>query len=287
MSSFQDKRNLKYVINIGTDSFDEKGDNVLTLSGLRSSLYIDKAGGYQMGTLRAKIYGVNIKSMNAATTLQWKPKLRIKNTIQVFANDAPIFGGNIVNAWADLRSIPQGFLFIFAQSCFFPLITPVQPRSYKGTVAAETIFAQLAASMKLAFENSGVHVNLDNVYLDNTDLEQVRTLARMIDCNLYIDDTILAITPKHAARSLEVPLVSADTGLVGYPTFDGVGVAFKTLYNPAIHFGGQVQLQSELPQANGTWRVTGVSHFLESEKPGGEWFSHIRGNENGLAIITR
>jgi len=75
--------------------------------------------------------------------------------------------------------------------------------------------------------------------------------------------------------------------LVGYPTFDGVGVNFQALFNPAVTFGGSIKLETDVQQAAGEWVVTSVSHRLECERPVGAWFSSIRGNANGLAVTGR
>ena len=103
--------------------------------------------------------------------------------------------------------------------------------------------------------------------------------------SLYIDDKVLAITNKYAPRKGLIPEISAQSGLVGYPTFDGIGVNFQTLFNPAITFGGSVKLTTDVKAAEGEWIVVSVAHRLESEKPGGAWFSTVRGNVNGLAVI--
>ena len=81
-----------------------------------------------------------------------------------------------------------------------------------------------------------------------------------------------------------MPFICANSGLVGYPGFDGVGVTFKILFNPAVLFGGRVKLETDIVRAAGVWVVSSVAHNLESEKPDGAWFSTIRGNASGLAI---
>lgn len=292
MPSFDDKKDLRIVVTLGTGTFNSAGDNQITLKGFRTSIDIDKAGGMQMSTLRAKIYGVRADDMAAVTTLQWKPGTRIANTVKVFAiagsTETLIFGGNIVNAWGDYQSMPDVFLYIQAQAAFYAQIVPVAPRSYKGAVRVADAMADIAKSMVLTFENAGVDVTLADVYLSNTDLEQARELAKMANVDLYVDDEILAITPRQGSRQVDtIPLISRETGLVGYPTFDGIGVTFMTLFNPGITFGGRVRLDTDLPQAAGEWVVTSVAHRLETWRAGGPWYSVIRGNANGLAITGR
>ncbi len=291
MPSFENKKALRFVVTLGTGKFGSSNNDTITLQGFRATADIDKAGGMMMGTLRAKIYGVKQADMNSVTTLQWKPGSRIANTVEVFAIDGAaetlVFAGNIVNAWGDYQNMPDVFLHIQAQSAFFNTLKAVPPRSFKGRVDVATVMGQIARDLGYTFENNGVTTQLVDVYLPNTGMEQAKDLARAAGCDLYLDDKILAITPPNVPRKVIIPLISSASGLVGYPTFDGVGVNFQTLFNPAITFGGSVKLVTDVQQAAGEWVVTSVGHRLESEKPGGAWFSNVRGNANGLAVVGR
>jgi len=291
MPSFSNKKQLRFVITLGTGKFGSSNNDQIMLQGFRAIADIDKAGGMMMGTLRAKIFGVKQVDMNSVTTLQWKPGTLIPNTVEVFAIDGAaetlVFAGNIVNAWADYQSMPDVYLHIQAQSAFFNALKAIPPRSFKGGVDVASVMAQIARDLGYTFENNGVTTQLIDVYLPNTGMEQAKDLARAAGCDLYLDDKILAITPPNVPRKVIIPLISPASGLVGYPTFDGVGVNFQTLFNPAVTFGGSVKLETDVQQAAGEWVVTSVGHRLESEKPGGAWFSTIRGNQNGLAVTGR
>jgi len=291
MPSFENKKALRFVITLGTGKFGSSDNDVVTLQGFRATADIDKAGGMMMGTLRAKIYGVKQADMNSITTLQWKPGTLIPNTVEVFAIDGAaetlVFAGNIVNAWADYQGMPDVYLHIQAQAAFFNSLKAIPPRSFKGRVDVASVMAQIARDLGYTFENNGVTTQLVDVYLPNTGMEQAKDLARAAGCDMYLDDKILAITPPNVPRRVIIPLISPASGLVGYPTFDGVGVNFQTLFNPAVTFGGSIKLETDVQQAAGEWVVTSVGHRLESEKPGGAWFSRIRGNANGLAVVGR
>ena len=288
MPSFSNKKQLRFLITLGTGKFGSSNNNQITLQGFRSQIDIDKAGGMMMGTLRAKIFGVSQSDMNSATTLQWKTGLLIPNTIEVFAIDGAaetlVFAGNVVNAWADYQNMPDVFLHVQAQAAFFNQLKPISPRSFKGQIDAASVMSQIARDLGYSFENNGVSVRLTDVYLPNTGLEQAKDLARAAGCDLYLDDKTLAITPPNMPRKGVVPLMSPTSGLIGYPTFDGVGVNFQSLFNPAVTFGGAIKLETDVQQAAGQWIVTSVAYRLESEKPGGAWFMQIRGNQSGLAI---
>lgn len=291
MPSFDSKKQLRFVVTLGTGKFGSSNNDQITMQGFRAIADIDKAGGMMMGTLRAKIFGVKQADMNSVTTLQWKAGLLIPNTVEVFAIDGAaetlVFAGNIVNAWADYQSMPDVYLHIQAQSAFFNALKAIPPRSFKGRVDVASVMAQIARDLGYIFENNGVTTQLTDVYLPNTGMEQAKDLARAAGCDLYLDNKILAITPPNVPRKVIIPLISPASGLVGYPTFDGVGVNFQTLFNPAVTFGGSVKLETDVQQAAGEWVVTSVGHRLESEKPGGAWFSNVRGNQNGLAVTGR
>lgn len=288
MPSFSNKKQLRFVITLGTGKFGSSNNDTVTLQGFRAIADIDKAGGMMMGTLKAKIYGVKQADMNSITTLQWKPQTWIPNTVEVFAIDGTaetlIFAGNIVNAWADYQGMPDVFLHIQAQAAFFNALKAIPPRSFKGAIDTPSVMAQIAADLGYTFENNGVTTQLTDLYLPNTGLEQAKDLARAAGCDLYLDDKVLAITPPNVPRKALIPVISPTSGLIGYPTFDGVGVNFQALFNPGVTFGGSIKLETDVQQAAGEWIVTSVAHRLESEKPGGAWYSTIRGNANGLAV---
>jgi len=289
MTSFSDKKQLRFVITLGTDTFDEAGNNQIVLQGFRASVDVDKAGGVQMSTLRAKIYGVSAADMASITTLQWRPRTLIPNTVEVFAIDGDaetlVFAGNIINAWGDFQNMPDVFLHIQAQAAFFAQIKAIPPRSFKGGVDVASVMRQIARDSGLAFENNGVQVQLVDVYLAGSGTEQIKELAKAAGIDYYVDDKTLAIAPPNVPRGGMVALVSRSTGLVGYPAFDSIGVTFQTLFNPAIQFGGRVQLETDILQAAGEWVVVSLAYQLESEKAGGAWFATVRGSVNELAIV--
>jgi hypothetical protein len=287
-TSFTNKKALKFIITLGTGTFGSSGSNQITLQGFRAKVDIDRAGGVQMSTLRAQIYGVSQSAMNSTTTLQWKPGDQVSNTVRVFAIDGDqttqVFYGYIVNAWGNYQNSPDVFLEIQAQAAYLQQLTPVAPLSFKGQTDVAQVMSQIAKQMGITFENNGVSTQLADTYLPNTSLEQAKNLAQQAGINLYVDDTVLAITPPNTPRSGIVPQVGPTSGLRGYPTFDGVGVNFETYFNPAIKFGGSVQLVTSITKAAGTWIVVSIGHHLESEKLNGAWFSQVKGNANGLAI---
>ncbi len=297
MGSFDNKKALRFVITLGTDKFGNSEFDTITLQGFRASAHIDKAGGMIMGTMRAKIYGVNESDMHAITTLAMQAakysEIRWQaNVVDVYAIDGNVetlvFSGNIVNAWADYQGMPDVFLHIQAQAAFRNAIEAVPPRSYKGSIDVAVAMEQLAKDIGYVFENNGVSVQLSDVYLENTALEQAKALAKAAGITMVIDDNILAITPANGSRETTiVPVISRDSGLVGYPTLDIAGVTFQALFNPQVRFMCKFELKSDQIRSSGVWVATCISYRLESEKPGGAWFMKVRGNFEGTPYVGR
>jgi hypothetical protein len=220
--------------------------------------------------------------------LQWKPGDQISNTVEVYAIDGTqqtlVFSGYIVNAWGNYQNMPEVFLEIQAQHAYLGQLTPVAPRSYNGQIDVASVMSQIATSLGFTFENNGVTTQLSNTYLANTGVEQAKALAKAAGIALYMDDLVLAITPPNTPRGGTAPQISSTTGMIGYPTFDGIGVTIQSLFNPSVKFGGPIQVMSSIPQAAGQWIVVSLGYRLESEKPGGAWMMTIRGNKSGLAV---
>lgn len=295
MSSFSNKKAIRFVITFAT------GEQI-TLQGLRASVTISKAGGVQMNTMQAKIYGVSQSDMNAMTSLQWQADTIKRTTINVFAIDGSqeslVFSGNMGNCWANYASMPEVFLDIQAFAGLINQLAGVPPTSLQGVVDAATIMGNLAKTMGYSFENNGVAVPLRSPYFPGTAWEQARALAQQANCALYLDDNVLAITPSGGARmGHPIPEISKATGLVGYPSIGsdnrGPTINFQTLFNPAIRFGGQIHLTTSIqpainkviPRADGDWTVNSLSHLLQSETPGGAWFSTASCGLLGQVII--
>lgn len=290
-SSLANKKELRFVITLGTGTFGSSSNNQITLEGFRATAEIDKGGGMMFGTLHAQIYGVRQSDMNSITTLQYKALTVLPNTIAVYALDGAqetlVFAGNIVNAWGNYQGMPDVFLQIQAQTAFLNKLKPVAPLSFKGPADVATLMSRLADTMGYTFENNGVQATLSNPYLPGTATEQAQRLAQAVGIWWGIDNNVLWITPANVSRGGIIPEISSASGLMGYPTFDGQGyITFQTVFNPAIKFLGHIKLVTSIVKANGQWTVVGVAYRLESEKPGGVWSSTVRSNASGLVPVA-
>ncbi len=282
------RRAINLTVQLGTGTFGDSGFNTVKLTGLRVAATIKKSGMPGFNTADIRVYGVQSSIMNQISTLG-APMMRTRtNTVTVDAGDAvsgtpTAFIGTIMNAWVDFGGMPDVCLVINAQAGAIEAMKPVPPSSFPGTPDAADILSGLATQMGYIFENNGVSVILSNPYFAGTARDQAEECAKAADIYLYFDDANhkMAIWPRNGSRRGAIPLISPQTGMVGYPAYTGGGIALRTLYNPAILFGGKVQLQSSITGVNGTWIVYNLSHDLSSEMPGGPWFSDLMAYREG------
>jgi hypothetical protein len=279
-SSFNQKI-LQANFALTTGTFDGTNNQVI-LQGLRMDAEIDKGGHPSKNKLKLKIYGMRMSDMNMLTTLpakSAKPLAVHKSKLQLLAGDtfglAVAFAGEITGAWVNYQSAPNLDFNIEALAGYYPAIAPVAPKSFQGGTKVAAMMASLASQMGYGFENNGVTSSLHNPYLHGPAMQQAAAIAAAANIEFGVDDDTLFIAPRGTARKGTAPLISADTGMKGYPIFDKEGLKLVTLYNPAIKLGGPIIVQSAVPVACGTWRVHGLKHHLTSETPGGPWETSV------------
>ncbi len=276
------ERAIDVTISLGKGQNGEDGYDVVKLTGLRVAVIVNKVGAPAFNTADLRIYGVPLSVMNRVSSL-WTPITTFRNNlISISAGDAQsgmsvVYDGAIATCWVNASAQPDVSLDVHAMVALPGLMKPVAPTSFRGSVDAAVIMSGLAAQMGYNFENNGVQSLLSNPYFKGTAAAQARACVRAAGIEMQIDDQTLAIWPKGGSRGGAVPLVAPNTGLVGYPAYNGSGIALKTMYNPSIKAGGKIQVKSSITAACGTWNVWTLAHDLQSQTPDGNWFSEITG----------
>ena len=268
---------------LGQGNFGKGGADTVELEGLRCSVNVRRAGMYGMAEAEIRAWGMPLDVMNKLTVLN---KLidgeQRFNSVVVKAGSednglAVCFEGTISEAWADGRNAPDVVFQVLAYGGLVERINPIPPTSYTGSVDVETALAGIATQMGLAIDNNGVTGRISDPYWPGDAGEQVRKICKALDCNADLDFTnkVLAIWPKGGTRGGAAIEINAETGMLGYPAFTQAGVKITTLYNPTISYGSKIRVKSQFTPANGEWSIIGVSHSLESNVPGGAWFSEL------------
>jgi len=135
--------------------------------------------------------------------------------------------------------------------------------------------ADLAGKARLEFIDSGVNVTLYNPIYSGSALDQIKSCA--IEANIYfkVENDVLTIWPKNGSIASAEPIISPESGMVGYPAMSSQGLNVKTLFNPGIVMGGIVNIESSIPMATGKFQVLNLTHNISSLAPGGPWFSEL------------
>lgn len=286
------ERQIRLTFLLGTGDFGNDGFNETTVTGLRVSATVTKNGGVSMSNLQMRVFGMSLSTMNKLSTLG-KPLVEGRNNkVRVEAGDddkglTTVFIGTISEAWVDMSDQANAAFIVAAHSGLLDALRPTAPSSYPGATSVSSIMATLAQEMGYQFEDGGVQVTLASPYLSGTPRMQAEAVAQAAGINWIIDDETLAIWPQGGTRGGLIPLLTPETGLVGYPAHTQNGIAVTTLFTPSITFGGQVQVESALTPANGTWTVFSVTHELESETPDGKWFTRLECSVLGFVPLAR
>ena len=260
---------------------DSGGADTVIIENLRMSAEVINAGGASMGQLDLTIYGLARSTMNRLSTIGLRLNLLPKNAIVLEAGDgqsgmSTVFVGYAQSCLADFNASPDVAFHITAFTLAPQAIDSAPASSFPGYADIATMMSGFATQMGLKFENNGVTGSLSNAYYSGSYKSQAQQCVSDAGISWNAGEGgVLAIWPRFGSRGGAVPLISRQTGLIGYPTYSAMGVDCRTLYNPSIGFGGKIKLQTSLESASGVYTVFGLHHQLACEMPDGPWFSTL------------
>lgn len=293
---------INFTIIKGTGNFGDGTGNTVTLTGLRSHCTITLGVGDALGELNARIYGLTPQIMNNLSSL-YALDIQVRNNgIIVNAGDAingmtQVFQGCMTHCYQDLNAQPETYLQIIARTSSLALAQPVAPISIQGTADVAATMALIGQSCNPPVQviNNGVNIKASNLYLKGSPLVQAQELARSYGVVLITgaNSSQWTIAPKDGSVAGNgQPLISAATGMIGYPKSSSNGVEVRTLFNTQVVMWGIVQITSQSSQTvpgtpqgagvNGLWKVKNVTHTIASQLPNGPWFTDIMGTTLGI-----
>jgi hypothetical protein len=246
------------------------------------SAKIVHAGGNFASELDLAIYGMTKSMMQQLSTLGMQISLVPKNPITLQAGNAggnlsTVFTGQIQTAVPDYNGAPHVAMRITALATLSAAVLKATPTSFTGGASVATIMANLAASMSLKFENSGVTSMVSNPYYAGSYLQQMRDCATEVGINAVVINGTLAIWPKNGARNGQIPIIAPPPAgnMIGYPSPTVNGIMLRNVFDPSIGFGQKIQVRSSILQT-ATYAIFGLTHDLECLTPKGKWESTIQ-----------
>ena len=275
------QKHIRVDVVLGDGTFDGQ-NNAKQYEGLETTVSIDKPGLPDKNKAKVTIIGMSMDDMRQLTMLAFKPLENQKNLIAIYAGDAAsgmsqCFAGEITTAFADFSSAPTIKMNIEAEAGAYPALQAASPVAVKGTQTAASLIEQFAKEAGYSFENKGVNSSVKNAVFNGSCVEKAYAVARQVGAELLIDDNKFVLLPYDKGRNDDnAVLLSATTGMLGYPSFNQDGVSVKCLYNPGLELGGMVEIDSLVPGASGTWKITKLSHELSAYgRTAGPWFSQL------------
>ncbi len=282
------RRRIDVEMELANDQrFDAQGSaNIIRLSGLRVQAHIKKIGQFGEGWRASlRIFGMLEADMNALSVLSFQASAVQLNKIRVSAGDDQVmnqvFSGHIVNGWIDYNHAPEVCFVIEAMPDYYNRLCVAKPCSFPDKVDVSVAMRDLAGKMGYSLHDNKVNIKLPKGYFDNSLFKQAESIARQTNIVMIIEDDVLTISPYRTplGNRDDVPVISPDNGLVGYPTFNKAGISFCCLFNPAIRYYHRVRVETRQKPVLGEWTVIAVQYQLESETPDGAWFCQVHARQ--------
>lgn len=266
-----------------TVTLDKEGqNNQFTFEGFATHCAISKQGGVDFAKATVEIYGLTLDTMAQLTMLSFRPLGRRWNLLQIEAGEggemAVVFQGEVTSAFADLNGASP-VMKMEAQTGAYPILKPEPQIAVSGQQSASEIVSMLAQKTGRTFRNDGVEATLSDCVITGDPVTKMRSIADTVGADLLIDDDEVVFLPRGKKRETGgIPLVSAETGMVGYPTFSAQGIQVNSYFRPDLKIGAAVRVQSIVPSASGVWKIISLTHDLVANSPnGGAWRTSFEG----------
>lgn len=285
MSESFTQKILETHLTVASGSFGGKG-NTKIIRGLATDVSIERPGLPDKDKARVKIYNLPLSDMEQLTTLAFRPLEVRKNIVRILAGEennlSEVFSGDITNAFANFNNAPDPSFEIEALCGYYASIQPSSPTSISGSTPVSDVISKIAKQIGYSFINQGVTSSLRNAVLNGSPMEQAINAAKQVGAQLLINDTTMTLLNKDEALSGNAVLLTKDTGMIGYPTFNNEGIVVTSLYNPAFKFNSLIKVESIVPKATGVWRITKLTHNLSAFNPASsQWISEIEATYTG------
>ena len=258
------------------------GNNTVVYEGLPTEVEISKSGGKDGCKASITLYGMKLDTARQMTMLAFRKLQTYNNVVKIEAGTKnqkldTVFQGEIVTA---VPSIDQNNL-VFKMECrcgYYPNLLPTPPVSVQGETTVDKLMQQFATEAGYDYENRGITDSVKNSVFSGSPVQKAQQLATQMGFDLLIIDNKFVIQPYETEPKGTIPLVSKESGLIGYPGFTNDGIECQSLYNPDFELGGYFELKSILPHASGIWKISKLDTKLSAYMPTGtEWQSGLTG----------
>lgn len=251
------------------------GQEAISFKDFAVQCSVEKSGYPAFPKANVVLYGLSLNTMERLTHLGFTTFSLKRNKINISAGIkgqtlSTIFKGEIVNAWADFNSAPSPTFKIEAKCGLFPALIPHPPVAVNGNQSVSDIIESISKEIGYVFENNEVTASIKDCVINGDPVEKMRRIANEVGANLIFDDEKVVLVPKNASRKTQgsMPLINAQNGMIGYPTFSNNGINVACFFRPDLRIASNFKLESIVPRATGTWKITSLKHELSANNPG-------------------
>ena len=263
----------------------KKTDNTVTLKGHRVECTVTNTiGTYAAAQMNMRIFGMSLTAMNQYSSTGTLLVNQTGNSFGITVNAGDdgttpnqIFTGDIMSAYIDFSSIPEVSFVINAVVGVNAKINVVPAKSWKGSFNVAAAVHGIATEMGFAFlDNDKLQNTLTDQAVGGSAIDQILTLTGNAGIPVTFENNTVAIWANESSRDDTIINVSAKLGLVGYPSYWDAGITIKTIFNPNIFGGRKINLESEIPKANGIFKALSATHELSTLLANGAWFTTVQ-----------
>lgn len=270
------KRSLRFEFVNETSSFDESGNNTISISEARATVSFQSAGNLFGTQINVSIFGLGIDMLAALSSkamgLFGSDTERI--SMKVFVGETAIFAGYMTSSIANMNAIPNAALMITATANADLQNKPASPFSFNGaTPVPDIINAICNAAGYKAYITGLDGLVVTNPHYEGSIFTQLESLCNDVNVAMSVAPPSISFWPQDSTRDDVMPFISPEYGLIGYPIFSNGGLMFQTQFSTLLTTGRNVQIETSLPHASGVYKLTSVNHELSSWMNDGPWHS--------------
>lgn len=274
--SLYSKRSLRFEFVNETSSFDESGNNTISISEARAAVSFQSAGNLFGTQINVSIFGLGIEMLAALSSkamgLFGSDTERI--SMKVFVGETAIFAGYMTSSIANMNAIPNAALMITATANADLQNKPASPFSFNGaTPVPDIINAICNAAGYKAYITGLDGLVVTNPHYEGSIFTQLESLCNDVNVAMSVAPPSISFWPQDSTRDDVMPFISPEYGLIGYPIFSNGGLMFQTQFSTLLTTGRNVQIETSLPHASGVYKLTSVNHELSSWLNDGPWHS--------------
>lgn len=270
------QRSLRFEFANETSSFDEKGNNKISISEVRSTVSFQSAGNLFGTQVNASLFGLSMELLaslsSKAMGLFGSDTERI--SMKIYVGETAIFVGYMTSSIANMNTAPNSALMITATANADLQNKPSPPFSFNGATPVTSVITAICKAAGYSPYITGLDgIVATNPHYEGSIFNQLEKLCDDFEIAMSVASPTITFWPQNEKKDDVMPLISPEYGLIGYPIFSNGGVMFQAQFSTLLTTGRNIKLVTSLPHASGTYKLTSVSHELSSWMPDGPWHS--------------